>query len=109
MVFHVENGDVLDMKDHPNRTKCPNQKIMFLKMEHYVFMVPYGKEKQAILKNVLIGAAKATLSKGRRIDIRLTSGDLELIQKKAVKAGMPYQPIILSLTHKYVAEQVKDI
>ena len=41
VVFHVENGDVLDMTNHSNRTKYPNQKIMFLKMRDYVFMVPY--------------------------------------------------------------------
>ena len=60
-------------------------------------------------KDALMGAAKATLNKDRRINIRLTSRDLELIQKKAVKVGVPYQTLISSLIHKYVTEQVKEV
>ncbi len=41
VAFHVASGDILDMTDHPTRTKYLNQKIMFLKMGDYVFMIPY--------------------------------------------------------------------
>jgi predicted DNA binding CopG/RHH family protein len=36
-------------------------------------------------------------------DIRLSSKDLEAIQKRALAEGLPYQTLIASLLHKYAA------
>jgi len=36
-------------------------------------------------------AAKATATKDRRVNIRLSSGDLSDIQAKALEEGIPYQ------------------
>jgi predicted DNA binding CopG/RHH family protein len=47
--------------------------------------------------------AKATFRKDRRLNIRLSSKDLEAIQKRALAEGLPYQTLISSLLHKYVA------
>ena len=46
--------------------------------------------------------AKATFRKDRRLNIRLSSKDLEAIQKRAF-AGLPYQTLISSLLHKYTS------
>ncbi len=46
-------------------------------------------------------AAKATFRKDRRLNIRLSSNDLEAIQKRALAEGLPYQTLIASLLHKY--------
>ena len=46
--------------------------------------------------------AKATFQKDARINIRLSSKDLRLIQKRALSEGLPYQTLISSLLHKYV-------
>ena len=35
--------------------------------------------------------AKATFRKDRRLNIRLSSNDLEAIQKRALEEGLPYQ------------------
>ena len=51
--------------------------------------------------------AKATFRKDRRLNIRLSSKDLEAIQKRA--EGLPYQTLIASLLHKYASGRVKDI
>lgn len=48
-------------------------------------------------------AAKNTLSKDARINIRLSSSDLIRIKKKAAYEGIPYQTLIASILHKYVA------
>ena len=45
--------------------------------------------------------AKATFRKDRRLNIRLSSKDLEAIQKRALAEGLPYQTLIASLLHKY--------
>ncbi len=44
--------------------------------------------------------AKATFRKDRRLNIRLSSKDLEAIQKRALAEGLPYQTLIWSLLHK---------
>jgi hypothetical protein len=44
--------------------------------------------------------ARATFRKDRRLNIRLSSKDLEAIQKRALAEGLPYQTLISSLLHK---------
>jgi len=53
--------------------------------------------------------AKATFRKDRRPNIRLSSKDLEAIQKRALAEGLPYQTLIASLLHKYAAGRLKEI
>lgn len=48
-------------------------------------------------------SAAATLTKDKRINIRLSSRDLEDIQMKAAEEGMPYQTLIASIVHKYAS------
>ena len=51
----------------------------------------------------LRAAARATAVKDKRVNIRLSSADLLDIQAKALSEGMPYQTLIASVLHKYVA------
>ena len=53
--------------------------------------------------------AKATFRKDRRLNIRLSSKDLEAIQKRALPEGLPYQTLIPSLLHKYATGRLKEI
>jgi len=53
--------------------------------------------------------AKATFRKDRRLNIRLSSKDLQAIQKRALAEGLPYQTLIASLLHKYAAGRLKEI
>lgn len=46
--------------------------------------------------------ARATAIKDRRVNIRLSQGDLQDIQVKALEEGLPYQTLIASVLHKYV-------
>jgi predicted DNA binding CopG/RHH family protein len=48
-------------------------------------------------------SAAATLAKDKRINIRLSSRDLEDVQTRAAEEGMPYQTLIASVLHKYVS------
>ena len=51
----------------------------------------------------------ATLRKDRRVNIRLSSKDLEAIQKPALAEGLPYQTLISSLLHKYASGRLKAV
>ena len=59
-------------------------------------------------KRELEAAAKNTLQKDRRINIRISSRDLEKIQKRAAKEGIPYQTFISSTLHKLVTGKLKE-
>lgn len=58
-------------------------------------------------KRKLEDAARSTLQKDKRINIRISSRDLEKIQARAAKEGMPYQTYIASTLHKVVAGRLK--
>ena len=45
--------------------------------------------------------ARYSLSKRKRINIRMSERDLRKIQAKAVEEGIPYQSLISMLIHKY--------
>ncbi len=65
-----------------------------------------GSLKSVVTKGELQkfrAAAKATAVKDRRVNIRLSSIDLNDIQVKALQEGMPYQTLIASVLHKYVS------
>ena len=53
-------------------------------------------------------AARATAVKDRRVNIRLSSIDLNDIQIKALQEGMPYQTLIASVLHKYVSGRLVE-
>jgi len=53
--------------------------------------------------------AKATFRKDRRLNIRLSSKDLQASQKRALAEGLPYQTLISSLLHKYAAGRLKEL
>jgi predicted DNA binding CopG/RHH family protein len=54
-------------------------------------------------------SAAATLTKDKRINIRLSSRDLEDVQTRAAEEGMPYQTLIASVLHKYVSGRLVEI
>ena len=53
-------------------------------------------------KEKAIAAARNTLKKEKRINLRLTQKDYHRIQIKAIEEGIPYQTLISSILHKYL-------
>jgi len=49
-----------------------------------------------------MAAARNTLKKDKRINLRLSQRDYHQIQIKAIEEGIPYQTLISSLVHKYL-------
>lgn len=56
----------------------------------------------------LRAAARATAMKDKRVNIRLSSIDLQDIQARALEEGMPYQTLIASILHKNVTGRLQD-
>jgi len=52
-------------------------------------------------------AANAYFTKDARINIRLSSADLEILKRLAAKEGLAYQSFISSVLHKYASGQTR--
>jgi predicted DNA binding CopG/RHH family protein len=63
--------------------------------------VPVKNPKKEI--NKLQKYARNTLQKDKRINIRMSSKDLDQVQVIAAQEGMPYQTLVSSIIHKYVS------
>lgn len=53
-------------------------------------------------------SARATSLKDQRINIRLSSADLQAIRTRALQEGIPYQTLISSVLHKYVSGALQE-
>ena len=51
-------------------------------------------------------AARETLRKDARINIRLTKRDFFNLKTKALREGIPYQTLVASIIHKYLTGQI---
>ena len=54
------------------------------------------------------GYAAATFKKDRRINIRISSKDLNALQKRALREGIPYQTLVSSVLHKFLSGQFRE-
>jgi predicted DNA binding CopG/RHH family protein len=52
--------------------------------------------------------ARATLTKNRRVNIRVSSQDVSDIQARAVEEGMPYQTLMASVLHKFATGRLVE-
>ncbi len=60
IVYHIGQGDALLIADHPNRDKYPNQKIMYVRVDNYVYFVPYVESKNITFLKTIIPSRKQT-------------------------------------------------
>jgi len=60
-------------------------------------------------RKMLQAAAEETFKKNKRINIRISSRDLESLQRRALEEGIPYQTLVSSILHKYVSGGLHDI
>jgi predicted DNA binding CopG/RHH family protein len=53
-------------------------------------------------------AARETFKKDKRVNIRISGKDLELLQERALIEGIPYQTLMSSVLHKFVYGNLID-
>lgn len=66
--------------------------------------VPNLKAEMARLASM----ASASLAKDKRVNIRISSRDLEDIQAKAAQEAIPYQTLMASVLHKFVTGRLVE-
>ncbi|OPY67312.1 MAG: hypothetical protein A4E57_02374 [Syntrophorhabdaceae bacterium PtaU1.Bin034] len=60
IVFHLAQGDVWKIADHPDQETYPGQKIYFVIVEGYIYLVPHVIEKDYIFLKTIIPSRKVT-------------------------------------------------
>ena len=53
-------------------------------------------------------AARSTLNKIKRVNLRLTERDFHMAHIKALEEGLPYQTLLSSVIHKYLTGHLID-
>lgn len=60
IVILMERGDVLDTIEHPRQETYPGQKIALIRIDDYVYLVPYVQTGEEIFLKTIIPSRKAT-------------------------------------------------
>ncbi|HRO58223.1 MAG TPA: hypothetical protein PK177_03505 [Burkholderiaceae bacterium] len=60
VVVAVEGGGLLDVLEHPNAKKYPNQRLMIVTWDGYAYLVPYVEESDYFFLETIIPSRKAT-------------------------------------------------
>lgn len=60
IVFHIEQGAILDILEHPNQEKYSGQRIMVVDVEGYAYVVPFVEDDREVFLKTIIPSRKAT-------------------------------------------------
>ena len=60
VVVAIESGGLLDIVEHPNMTRYPNQRVLVVAIENYAYLVPFVEEAHHYFLKTAIPSRKAT-------------------------------------------------
>ena len=60
IIFHLARGDVWKITVHPDKKNYPAQKIYFVIVENYIYLVPHIIEEDYTFLKTIIPSRKAT-------------------------------------------------
>lgn len=60
VLIAIEGGYLLDIVEHPNKAKYPNQKIFIVRIEDYAYLVPFVEDEEKIFLKTIVPSRKAT-------------------------------------------------
>ena len=60
VVFHIGQRAEVDVFEHPNQERYPDQKISVVLIEGYAYLVPYIESETEIFLKTIIPSRKAT-------------------------------------------------
>jgi uncharacterized DUF497 family protein len=60
VVVQIENGNILDILEHPNKEKYRNQQVYVIEIDDYAYLVPFVKDGDKIFLKTIIPSRKAT-------------------------------------------------
>ena len=60
VLYHIDRGDLLDAREHANKKKYPHQKVLIVKMNDYVYAVPFVEDGETWFLKTIIPSRKET-------------------------------------------------
>ncbi len=60
IVLAIEGDGLLDVLQHPNETKYPNQRILVVALDEYIYLIPFVEESDYYFLKTIIPSRKAT-------------------------------------------------
>ena len=60
VVFHIQQGDLLDVLEHPDPKRFGRQQIFIIRVDAYVYMVPFVESEEEIFLKTIIPSRKMT-------------------------------------------------
>ena len=60
VVLHIESGDLLDILNHSNNIRYPNQQLLVVKINEYAYLVPFVEDENGRFLKTIIPSRKAT-------------------------------------------------
>ena len=60
VAMHIERGDVLDVVQHTNQKRYPNQQILVVEIDNYAYLVPFVEDDKGKFLKTIIPSRKAT-------------------------------------------------
>jgi len=60
VILHIERGDLIDVIEHPNQSKYPNQQMLVVKIKDYAYLVPFIEDEESRFLKTIIPSRKAT-------------------------------------------------
>ena len=60
IIISIEEGNLLDIVEHPNKNRYPNQKIFIVAVNDYAYLVPFVEDEEKIFLKTIIPSRKAT-------------------------------------------------
>lgn len=60
VVYYIENDAILDIIQHPNASKYPNQRMFIINIEGYAYLIPFVENETEVFLKTIIPSRKAT-------------------------------------------------
>ena len=77
VITAIQDGQLLDVIEHPNKSKYRNQKIYIVNIDYYAYLVPFVETENGVFLKTIFPSRKLT-----KVYIAglLTSEDVELVK-----------------------------
>ena len=66
IIFHLSEGDLWKTADHPNQKDYPGQKIYFVIVDDYIYLVPHVIDDGYIFLKTIIASSTQLSANSRR-------------------------------------------
>ena len=60
VVFYIDQGGLLDVIEHPDKTRYGNQRMFIVNIEHYAYLIPFVEDEDGVFLKTIIPSRKAT-------------------------------------------------